>query len=271
MRQAATIPCVELLRYVLLGVIQGFTEFLPVSSTGHLVLAEHWLCLNPPGVITEVALHLATLISVVIVYRRDIVCFCLERNWRFLGLITLGTLVTAAMVWPVMDQLAALTETASAVPLVGSMLLLTGGWLVLADWRLRRHPTSRELGWMGALLVGIAQAVAALPGISRSGATIGAALQLGAERAAAARFSFLLSIPVIIGAGLIAAHDLQNTPLSDQLNAGGLALAFCAALVCGILAIHVVLWLLKRARLAYFAVYCFLLGAIAIAYSLLLQ
>jgi undecaprenyl-diphosphatase len=256
---------VELLQYILLGIIQGLTEFLPVSSSGHLVLAEHWLSLNPPGVVVEVALHLATLVSVVVVYFRDLVAIIRERQWLFIGYITLGTIVTVAIVLPLRDLLAWLTEAPFAVALVGAMLWLTGGWMVLADVTLRRSQQRGRLGWARAAAVGLAQAVAAVPGISRSGATIGTAVQLGIPREQAARFSFILSLPVILGAGVLTLGDVPQAVASGGLNPLGLALAFIAALVSGIAAIYLVLWLLRRARLVYFGVYCFVLGTVALA------
>jgi len=256
---------VELLTYVLLGVVQGLTEFLPVSSSGHRVLLQHWLGMNPSGAVTEVALHVATLVSVIIVYRRDIWAIFAKGDWRYVGLIGLGTVVTVVIALPVKDHIEALTDADYAVRLVGLMLLITAVWLVLADRRLKRNDPPRPLGWLAAALTGAAQAVAVLPGISRSGATIGAAVQLGSEREQAAKFSFLLSVPVILGAGVLKARDLPAAVDSGEVNALGLGLAFIAALVFGILAIYLVLWLLKRARLTWFAVYCALLGIAALA------
>jgi len=256
---------VELFAYLLLGVIQGLTEFLPVSSSGHLVLAEHWLKMNPAGVTTEVALHVATLLSVVIVYRRDIALIFSERRWNYLLLILLGTIMTVVLVLPFKDQLAALTEAPYAVRLVGGMLLVTALWLTLADVRLRRGGERQALSVGGSLLIGVAQALAALPGISRSGATIGAGVQLGMDRTKAARFSFLLSVPVIAGAGVLTAFDVPAEIAAGGINPLGLGIGFIAALICGIIAIHGVLWLLQRARLSWFALYCALLGVVALA------
>ncbi|MBN2080585.1 undecaprenyl-diphosphate phosphatase [bacterium] len=254
----------ELLTYVLLGMVQGLTEFLPVSSSGHLVLLQHWLGMNPSGAVTEVALHVATLVSVVVVYRRDIRTIFAKGDWRYLGLIGLGTVVTVVIALPAKDHIEALTDADYAVRLVGLMLMITAVWLVLADRRLKRGAPPLTLSWLSAALVGIAQAIAVMPGISRSGATIGAAVQLGSEREQAAKFSFLLSVPVILGAGVLKARDLPAAIDSGEINALGLGLAFIAALVFGILAIYLVLWLLKRARLTYFAVYCALLGIAAL-------
>lgn len=260
----------EHLAYILLGIIQGLTEFLPVSSSGHLVLAEHWLArywpeINPQGVATEVALHLATVLSVVIVYRKDIIAIACKRDWPYLGWIALATVITVCLVLPLRDVLTQLTDAEYAVRLVGALLIINAGWLLLTDLMLKRRFEPRMLNWAGAVLVGIGQALAALPGISRSGATIGIGVLAGLKREDAARFSFLLSIPVILGAGLLTARDLPGELASGAVNALGLALASITALVCGILAIHLVLRLLKQARFFYFAIWCLLVGVTAVA------
>ncbi len=262
---AATISFVQLYIYALLGILQGLTEFLPVSSSGHLVLAQNWLKLDPPGVVLEISLHVATLFSVVIVYRKDIGRIIVERNWRYIGLAAAATAVTVAIVLPLKDWLSAIADGQYAVKIVGAMLLLTAAWLMLADLRLRKGGENKPLGWVGAVLTGLAQAIAAVPGISRSGATIGTLIQLGCPRVEAARFSFLLSIPIILGAGIITAKDIPTAIAAGQIDPLGLSVAFILALLSGIAAIHFVLKLLKQARLSMFALYCALLGTLALA------
>jgi undecaprenyl-diphosphatase len=255
---------VEILKYMLLGLIQGLTEFLPVSSSGHLVLAEHWLGINPPGVVLEVSVHLATLASVVVVYRRDLLALLKESRWHYIGLLLAGTAVTVAVVLPLRGYLEWLTESTGAVRMVGGMLLVTATWLILADRRLRQKCEKQQPSWWGAVLIGLAQAAAALPGISRSGATIGEGILLGMERQAAARFSFLLSIPVIAGASVLVLPDIPAAA-AGGLNIAGLVAAFITAMVSGIAAIYIVLWALKRASLFWFALYCACLGSIALS------
>ena len=255
----------QLYIYALLGILQGLTEFLPVSSSGHLVLAQNWLKLDPPGVVLEVSLHLATLFSVVIVYRKDISQIIQRRDWRYIGLVAAATVVTVAIVLPLKGWLEATADGQNAVSIVGGMLLLTSAWLMLADLRLRKGSESSPLGWIGAVLTGLAQAIAAIPGISRSGATIGIMVQLGSPRVDAARFSFLMSIPVILGAGIITAKDVPDAIATGSIDPMGLCIAFVLAFLSGIAAIHLVLKLLKQARLSMFAIYCALLGTIALA------
>lgn len=250
--------------YIVLGIVQGLTEFLPVSSSTHLVLAEHWIGLNPPGIATEIALHVATLLSVLLVYARDFWRILKRRDWLYLGYMVLATAVTVALLLPVKDYLSALTESPSAVRIEGGMLFITAAWLWLADRKLQRAPGTQPLGWLSAALIGVAQFCGALPGVSRSGATIGTGLLMGMEREQAARFSFLLSVPVIIGAALIDAKSMTEHLATGVVNPLGLALGFLTAMVMGIAAIYLVLWMLKRARLLYFALYCAALAVVAL-------
>jgi undecaprenyl-diphosphatase len=258
---------VEILKYLLLGIIQGLTEFLPVSSSGHLVLAEHYLGLNPPGIALEVAVHVATLASVIIVFWRDIRDIIVKKMWRYLGLLAVSTAITVALILPFKDKLESLADLPQAVRIIGGMLVITAAWLFYADARLRVKNVREDPGWLGAVLLGLAQAIAALPGISRSGATIGAAVQAGLTREAAARYSFLLSVPVIAGAAVLVLPDVADAFQAGTLNLAGLGTAMLAALLSGIFAIHTVLWVLKRARLAWFGLYCVIVGALALFFG----
>jgi undecaprenyl-diphosphatase len=260
---------VKIFEYILLGIIQGLTEFLPVSSSAHLVLVEHWMGLNPSGVLLEIALHVATLISVLLVYARDLWKIITGRNWRYIGFLFLATCVTVAIVLPANDWLSQLTDSPQAVRICGALLFVTAAWLWFADWRLQQgkregNNGDSSLTWFKAALIGLAQGVAGLPGVSRSGATIGAGIQAGLAREEAARFSFLLSIPIIIGAAAIKAKELSVDVASGTIDPLGLALGFVAAMLMGIVAIYLVLWMLKRARLLYFALYCIAIGTIAL-------
>jgi undecaprenyl-diphosphatase len=256
---------VQILEYVFIGVLQGLTEFLPVSSSAHMIIAQHWLRLNTPGILLEVAFHVATLLSVILVYRRELWQLLSGRNWRLLGLLAAATVVTVLMILPFKDWLSALPDAPNAVRICGAMLLVTAAWLAFADWRIAQAKPTRPLRWPGALLIGLAQGIAALPGISRSGATIGMGLQLGLEREEAARFSFLLSIPIVMGAGLLELLDAREQLQGSNFNIAGLSLGFIAATLSGIAAIYFLLWMLKRARFAYFAIYAALLGILALA------
>jgi undecaprenyl-diphosphatase len=256
---------VDLLIYALLGALQGLTEFLPVSSKSHLLLAQHWLGLNPPGVVLEVALHIATLLSVVIVYRADLLRLLRGGDRPYLYKLALGSAVTVALILPYKDRIEALADSAAVIPWTGALLLVTALWLAFADWRIRQAAPRRELSWVGAALIGLAQAVAILPGISRSGSTIGTGLQLRQGRDEAARFSFLLSIPVILGAGVLKTPEALADMQGGSISTLGLGVGFITSLVFGVLAIHLVLWTLRRARLLWFSAYCAVLGVVTLA------
>jgi undecaprenyl-diphosphatase len=251
-----------MIRYVLLGFVQGLTEFLPISSSGHLVLAERWFGLNPPGVLLEAMLHWGTLAAVVVVFRKDITSLALSLRGRGsverrkeVGFLIAGTvpLLVVALV------LREAVETAfTSVATVGVGLLVTSLALGLGTLA-RVRATRSAIRFPDALAVGLAQAAAVFPGVSRSGSTISAGMAMGLTSAQAVRFSFLLSIPALFGAGLL--------PLLEALRMSGSRpwLEIVAGALCafgsGWLALRVVLSLAQRGRFWVFAVYCFLLGA----------
>jgi undecaprenyl-diphosphatase len=246
---------------ILLGIIQGATEFLPVSSSGHLVLGQAFLGLSLPGITFEVVVHVATLVSVLVVYRARLLDLAggvfLRRDadaWRYVGCLALATLPVSV----VGVLFGGVIESAfDHPPAVGAALLVTGTILISTRWALRRSG-ERVVGWRIALLVGIAQCLALLPGISRSGTTVTAALWLGVSPLEAAAFSFLMSIPAIAGAAVL------------QLSGGGssigvigvvpLAAGFLSAAVVGVLAIKLFVRMLENRSFPHFAWYCWGMG-----------
>ncbi|MCB1185615.1 undecaprenyl-diphosphate phosphatase [bacterium] len=256
----------QILDFIILGIIQGLTEFLPVSSSGHLVLAQNILGMNPHGVTTEIVLHLATLISVLVVYGRDLLDLLRQGRWNYIGAMALATVVTAALALPFKDRIEAMVDGPQAVHYVGIFLLVTAGLLLLAEFvekRLKAVPGPDPLetpGWGRALAGGIAQAVAVMPGISRSGSTISMMLLLGLDYGRAARFSFLLSVPAILGAVVLSLPDMAADTASGNVPFAGLLAGFIAAAVCGVLAIRFLLTLLRKRRLYYFSIYCAAVG-----------
>ncbi len=247
---------------ILLGLVQGLTEFLPVSSSGHLVIGQTLLGVDSPGVAFEVVLHVATLLSVIIVYRARLwqLVVGAARGQRdalvFVGLLVLAT-IPAGLVGLFLEDA---IERAFGLPAItGIMLLITG--TLLWSTRFRRpaddahRPTPRL-----AIGIGIAQAFAILPGVSRSGATITAGLwgRLPGDRAA--EFSFLLSIPAILGAALLQAGEIGES--WRTMGAVPLAVAFLAALASGIAAIRSLVWLLRRQAFYAFAYYVWAAGGL---------
>ena len=266
---------------VFLGALQGATEFFPVSSSGHLVVGQTLLGLEIPGVQFEVAVHVATLGSVLVIYRGrliDLLYGTLRRDgdaWRYVGLLALATLPAAIVGVLFVDTIEVLFESpfvpATAFLVTGAILWSTRrvfgraafGREVLGQEELGREDWKKP-GWGVALLIGFAQAFALVPGISRSGTTVVMALWLGVAAEEAAAFSFLMAIPVIAGAGLLQMPDLASQGLT--ISGTALAAGSIVAAVTGILAIKGFVALLVRRAFHRFAIYCWALGAAFLVY-----
>jgi undecaprenyl-diphosphatase len=253
---------------IALGILQGLTEFFPVSSSGHLVLAESLLGVNPPGVAFEVLVHLATLCSVLVVYRRRLGSLLVgawgrrAADLRYLSLLGVAT-VPAAVVG------ISLTGTISRVfdkpALAAGSIVLTGAVVYATRWllKLARQP---DPGWLGSLAVGLAQAVALLPGISRSGVTVATALRFRTDRDGAAEFSFLLSVPAICGAALLEIPAIFAGDFGVGL--APLAVAALGAFITGMLAILLFVRWLRSGSFYRFAYYCWAVGGAYMLYAL---
>lgn len=255
----------ETLSTLLLGVLQGATEFLPISSSAHLVIAQTVLKVQHPGLMVEIVLHLGTLVSVLGYFRRDL--WQLARGFQppgrggaaarwelgYLGLATVPAVVVALALG---DNVEAAFED---VHFTGMMLLVTTTVLVLSRWAKRRE--GARLTWAIALVIGLAQSLAILPGISRSGITIVTGLWLGLKPEEAARFSFLMAIPAILGAGIFQLLDLIQGP---TVPVTGLVLGFLAAALVGYGMIAWLMDILRRGRLHLFAGYTLLVGLMVI-------
>ena len=242
---------------IFLGLLQGATEFLPVSSSGHLVMGQELLGLSLTGITFEVVVHVATLLSVLVVYRvriLDLVRGALvERDaeaWRYVGLLALATFPVAVVGLTQGDRVEVLFETPATV---GVALLFTGSFLLSTRWALRRK-TEDRFGWRVAMLIGLAQCLALIPGISRSGITVTAALWLGVSPIEAAAFSFLLSIPAITGAAVLQMPEL--TGAVGDVGLVPLILGFGVAGGTGVLAIHLFIRMLRSRSFPGFALYC---------------
>lgn len=261
----------------LLGLVQGLTEFLPVSSSGHLVLGQYLLGLNTEGagdITFEVFVHFGTVLSILTVYWRQVLDIIGETfgalvkpgewkqryetsdGFRF-GLFILITMIPTGIVYLLLkDWLEAAFEDPR---FVSGALLVTGLLLLLTI--LRKNPEGR-LNPLKAFVIGVAQAAAMIPGISRSGATICTALYQNVSPEKAANFSFLMSLPVIVGATLIKALDLFET--GATMGALPLIVGTLVAYVSGVFAIRAMVALVSRGRLHYFAFYCFLIGGLGL-------
>ncbi len=254
---------------LLLGIVQGLTEFLPISSSGHLVVAQAAVGLAAPGVVVEVILHVATLLAVVIVYRTRLWnvakgCIAGDRSaWRFVGLLTVGTIpaAVAGFVWSDVFERAfeSLLVVGIDFLITGAVLWSTRAVVARAD---RAEPSLPAAGG-----IGIAQALAIFPGISRSGTTVAAALWWRVDPERAAEFSFLLAIPAIVGAAVLQLPALGSGAVS--VATGPLLGSFAAALVSGVVAIRLLVALLRRRAFHRFAPYCWAIGSVTIAWSLM--
>lgn len=256
---------------ILLGIIQGLTEFLPVSSSGHLELAKVILGDNSvpqESMLMTVVLHGATALSTIVVFRKDIVdlvkgLFQFKNNDEFkFSLNIVISMIPAAIIGILLDEEIE-AFFGGKVLLVGSMLLVTAVLLIFAD---KAKNTDNKVGILQAIIIGVSQAIAILPGISRSGATISTSVLLGIDREKAARFSFLMVVPLILGK---MAKDILDGAFStidgSMVNYG---VGFIAAFVTGILACTWMIKLVKKSKLKYFAYYCLVVGLAAIVYTL---
>lgn len=262
----------SLIEAIILGIIQGLTEFLPVSSSGHLELTKAILgdtSVPEESLLMTVVLHAATAFSTIVIFRKEIAellagLFQFKNNEQFQYSlkIVLSMIPAAAAGVLLEDQIDQLFG--GQILLVGAMLLVTGSLLFLAD---KAKSTMKPVGFKAALIVGISQAIAILPGISRSGATISTSVLLGIDRERAARFSFLMVVPLILGK--MAKDILSGDLAAAQTDTTLLIVGFVAAFLAGLVACKWMIALVKRSQLTYFSIYCFVVGIGAIIYSFL--
>jgi undecaprenyl-diphosphatase len=259
------------LEAIIIGLIQGLTEFLPVSSSGHLELAKAIFGDNslPQESLTfTVVLHFATALSTIIIFRKEVVEIInglLEFKWNeqfIFSLKIIISMIPATLIGLLFEEQLEVFFSGQIL-LVGFMLLVTAGLLFLAD---KAKNTNHNVSFMNAFVIGISQAIAMLPGISRSGATISTSVLLGIDRTKAARFSFLMVVPIIFGK---VAKDLLDGKISfESSQIGIMSAGFVAAFISGLFACSWMITIVKKSKLSYFAIYCLIIGIIAITYSI---
>ena len=261
----------EIIDAIILGIIQGLTEFLPVSSSGHLEIGKAILgddSLPKESLLFTVVLHFATALSTMVIFRKDILDIIkgiLKFEWnedlQFISKIALSMIPAVIVGLFFEEELEQLFN--GNILLVGCMLIVTAVLLFLAD---KAKDTQKKVSFSNAFIIGISQAIAMLPGISRSGATISTSVLLGNDKTKAARFSFLMVVPLIFGK---IAKDLLGGELTyDSSNITALSVGFIAAFVAGLFACTWMIALVKKSKLSYFAIYCVVVGVIAIIWSL---
>ncbi|MEI6892381.1 MAG: undecaprenyl-diphosphate phosphatase [Pontiella sp.] len=251
----------NLFKVILLAVIQGVSEFLPISSSGHLVLSKHLLNLeDSTGVTLEIVLHAGTLISILIFYANHLKKIMVgvfqgdSESIKFAGLVLLGCVPAIIVGFSVKESL----EEAFMHPrFVSCMLMVTGIFLIVSHFA---KPREKKVGWVSGFIIGLAQAVAMLPGISRSGFTIGMSRFLGIEPKLAAEYSFLMSAPLLVGVSLLALIDLVQNGNQCGSSLLELSVGFVVSAVVGYFSLKWLVSLLQRGRFWRFGLYCLGMG-----------
>ncbi len=262
----------DILKSLLLGIIQGLTEFLPVSSSGHLEIFKVFLDFSydsTNSLFFTLIVHLATAISAIIYFWKDVkeiivslINFKKDEN-TFFAFYILVSMIPAGLAGYFFESEINYLFNGNLM-LVGFMLILTSLILYLSD---RFNNSSKRLNLKSSLIIGVAQALAILPGISRSGATIGTSIFLGLNRDIAAKFSFLMVVPIIFGSSL--KIILDNEIEFNNNNISNYLVGFSSALISGYYACKWMIIFVKRSKLIYFSIYCLLIGVLSIIYSIL--
>lgn len=255
----------DVLKALVLGIVQGVTEFLPVSSSGHIELAQFLMgdtIVGDQGLMMTIVLHVATALSTIVFFRKDIIWILTnafsrqDSESRYFILYIIISMIPAALVGVFfLDKVEGLFN--NNIVLVSCMLLVTGLLLFIAD---KATYTTKTVKPLSAFVIGIAQAIAIIPGISRSGATISTAVMLGIDRGKAARFSFLMVVPLILAK--LAKDVLDGSWGESMISPMVLAVGFVAAFLSGLLACKWMIVLVKQSKLRYFAYYCFFIGLV---------
>ena len=256
---------------IVLGIIQGLTEFLPISSSGHLEIGKALFgneAIGQESLFLTLVLHFGTALSTMVVFKNEIkeilkglLDFKINDHTQFSIKIIISMIPAILVGLFFQNQIEALFFR--NLVLVGAMLLLTGLILFLAD---RASDSQKKVSFTNAFVLGIIQAIAILPGISRSGSTIASAMLLGIDRQKATRFSFLMVLPLIFGSMAKTIIDLEGTPQNTNITI--LAVGFISAFISGILACRWMITIVKKSQLKYFSYYCIFVGGITLIYGL---
>jgi undecaprenyl-diphosphatase len=266
----------DILKIIILAIVQGLTEFLPVSSSGHLALAEYLLGIESPGVTLEVFLHFGTFMSVLVIFWKDIAKIIIAffgnfwKVWKYptvmkenedfaMGIYIILSMIPAGIVGVLFEE--QIDGFFDNILMVGIALIVTGTVLFLTQWA---QNEKRPLNWWRTILMGIAQAIAIIPGISRSGSTVSTGMFLGMPREKVAKFSFLMALPLIFGATIMKAKTAFAT---EGFIWSGIIIGTITAFLFGYFAVKWLLRAIIKGRLYLFGFYCLILGFIAIIFG----
>ncbi|MFC0473381.1 undecaprenyl-diphosphatase UppP [Halalkalibacter kiskunsagensis] len=258
----------SIIEALIFGIVQGITEFLPISSTAHIVITQILLGYQFPGFGFEIFLHLASILAVVIYFRKDLLVVITgflgyfadrsrdNRTQFFFGIyIIVATMITGVLGLVLEDFIGASMKTP---PFIAIALALTGLFLIIIERFVKYgNRTEKDMTFKDSIIVGLGQTLAVFPGISRSGATLVAALFAGLSRDTAVRYSFLLSIPVILGSSVLAIGDFTDGAMVAEVGIAALIVSFIATFIFSWLGIVWLIDFLKKSKLVYFAIYCF--------------
>ncbi len=252
----------SIIEAIIIGLVQGLTEFLPISSSGHLVILQKLLKINLPGNLIEVSAHLGTLLSIILIYKNDIydliISFKSSKTKDYIIIVAIATIPSVVFVLIAKSFILTLFESSRSVSFA---LIFTGIVLFISHYG---NYTIKKLNISKGLIIGIFQALAILPGISRSGMTISIALLLGIKNVDAAKFSFILAIPAIFGAAILTLIEIDLNEI-DDLIFPLIAAAFIAFL-SGYHALKFLIKILNNGKFYYFSIYCIFLGIISLLY-----
>lgn len=253
----------DIAQSILLGIVQGLTEFLPVSSSGHLVLFQKLFGFQEAPIFFDTLVHFATLLAVLFYLRKEIwqILTNLKKSINLIWLLVLGTLPAVIFALLFKDYI---ENSFNLVWLLSVGFFITAALLLATKFIGNEKKDMQEISWLDSFIIGIFQAVAILPSISRSGATISSALYRGIKREDAFKFSFLLSIPAIAGAMVLQVFDFNPSNLNGGFWPN--ALGFIFAAVFGFFSLFILERIAQKGKLHYFAVYCFVLGALILLF-----
>ena len=261
----------EIINAIILGIVQGLTEFLPVSSSGHLEIAKKLLgqeIVGEKSLLMTVVLHFATALATLFVFKNEVLSIIKGlllfdfKNEEFkFSLKIILSMIPAMFIVLVFDK-EVKQLFSSGIFYIGIMLIITGVLLFFAD---KSKPSSKNINYKDSLLIGISQAIAIIPGISRSGATISTSVLLGIDKEVSARFSFLMVVPLIFGK--ILQDFFSGNIIYEDTIFTSLLVGFFAALITGFFACKLMISIVKKSKLKYFSIYCFLVGLLTLIYS----